>query len=95
MPAKCLVALALVALFLLCSHHRRGVVAADAMHPDGSETNVPGFDIVQRTCALEVVLAMRDIDAWRAIDSSPEVMPMHLDSQPGQTMLACLPAPTK
>lgn len=95
MRAKLLVLLTLVSLFLVCSFQPRGFVGMDAMHAADSSRHLRDVDIVQRTCALEVVLAVREIDAWSTNDTSPVITPIQLDARPGNTMLACLPATAK
>ncbi|MBK9175147.1 MAG: hypothetical protein IPM46_02185 [Flavobacteriales bacterium] len=95
MRAKSLVVLVLVALFLLCSFHRDAALAFDDQRTADADVDLLEFDLVQRTCALEVVLAVRDPDALHAIEPSLEPTPIHWDAQPGSSTLACLPAPAK
>ncbi|MBK8498379.1 MAG: hypothetical protein IPL52_06065 [Flavobacteriales bacterium] len=95
MPTKGLIALSLVALFLVFSYEQditRDV--NDGPAPDANP-DLRDFDIVQHTCALEVVLVLRGIEDHRMIDRLRDTAPIPLDEQPGGTMLACMPPPVE
>ena len=91
MRVQRLVALVLVVFFFLCTYDRDGPVAAGtALLARGNEDDIE-YDIIQRTCALEVVLVVRDRDDLRAHDGIHDNAPMHLNAEPAGIMLACMP----
>lgn len=93
MPTKGLIALSLVALFLVFSYEQDITRDFnDGPAPEGIP-DLRDFDIVQRTCALEVVLVLRELEEQRAAER--DTAPIPLETQPSGTMLACVPTPTE
>lgn len=93
------IALALVALFLLWTNDRDAEPAADftsgtpaVFDPWAAHEDIFEVDIVQRTCALEVVLlvgALEDRRAFAVLGDTRE----QLDVAPNGVLLACTAAP--
>lgn len=87
--------LALIGLFLILTCQPVLQSSVDLGLPAPGRTDLMECDITQRTCALEVVLVLRDVDLRRATDPAPVITPLHLDGPHARTMLACLPPPAK
>lgn len=92
MRTKSLIATILAGLFLVCSYEDDAVLSFDGTR--STDADALGVDIVQRTCALEVVLAVHDIAGLLPVDHDRDTSPIPLEARPGGTMLACTPAPT-
>jgi hypothetical protein len=95
MRVKSSVLLVLAMVFLLSSFHHETVPAFHAQRSIHADADPFGFDIVQRTCALEVVMETLAPDRVERIENEPDdsLMPMPLDSHPVGAQLACLPPP--
>jgi hypothetical protein len=87
--------LALILLFLILTCRPVLRPEEDPGQFGGGRVDVLAVDITQRTCALEVVLSLQELDAPHMLYPSPGRIRMPWDAWPGNTMLACLPAPTK
>ena len=83
MRTKCLVMLTLVASFFVSSFH--------GMAPGPVESGDDALQIVQRTCALEVVMAELIVLQMEAPhhDESDDAAPLPMRN--GNPMLACMP----
>ena len=95
MRVKSSVPLVLVMVFLLCSFHHETAPAFHAQRSANADGDPLGFDIVQRTCALEVVMEALALDRVEPIDNEHDdsLMPVPLDTQPVGVQLAYLPPP--
>lgn len=93
MPPKSLIALSPVALFLVFSYQQDAARDFDdGPAPDGIP-DIRYFDVVQRTCALEVVLVVRSMEGRRTEER--DTTPVPLVARPSGNLLACVPAPTE
>lgn len=93
MPTKSLIALSLVALFLVFSYEQDTTCEINDGPAQDGIPDIRDFDIVQRTCALEVVLVLRELEGRRAAER--DTAPIPLESQPSGILLACVPSPTE
>lgn len=91
MRIKPLIALVLAALFFLCTYDQEAKVD---QWPVSAEKEIGELDIVQRTCALEVVvslIAYGDVGAF-GTDLNDTMKGWEMD--PSETMITCTPPPT-
>ncbi|MBK6342827.1 MAG: hypothetical protein IPF41_09610 [Flavobacteriales bacterium] len=94
MRVKSSVLLVLVLVFLLCSFHHETAPAFHAQRSANADGDPLEFDIVQRTCALEVVMEALALDREHFVNERDDsLMPVPLDAQPVGAQLACLPPP--
>ena len=89
MPTKGLIALSLVSLFLLFSYEPDTTRDFNDGPASDDIPDVRDFDIMHRTCALEVVLVVRSMVGQRVKER--DTMPVPLVARPSGTLLACVP----
>jgi hypothetical protein len=86
-----LIARVLIVLFFICTYdHNSPVVASTELLARGNE-DVLEYDIIQRTCALEVVLVVRDREDLRSAARLHDADPVPVELRSSGTMLACMP----
>lgn len=94
MRTNSLIAFCCAALFLAWTACPDGASASRTQRTSDAHEDLLEADIEQRTCALEVVLAVHNMPVPHVADNAPLKGPMPMDVPPGGA-LACLPPPTE